>query len=107
MWATCRCLINYVKDKKLPEFTEVDDLVKQRYEWNQATFDSLKISDCEDEMLSAAQDEAEKGWTWPPRPVQESDWFCYNWSRRIGVWEWREHLIKMRLRNVDDGTASE
>ena len=55
----------YVKDKKLPEFTEVDDLVKHRYEWNQATFDSLKFSDCEDEMLEAAQDEAETGWTWP------------------------------------------
>ena len=96
----------YVKDKKLPEVTEVEDLVKHRYEWNQATFDSLKSSDCEDEMLVAAQDEAEKGWTWPPRPVQESDWWGYNWSRRIGVWEWREHLMKMRLRNVDDGTAS-
>ena len=34
-----------------------------------------------------------------------ADWFCHNWFRRIGVWERREHLKKMRLRNVDDATA--
>ena len=65
----------YVKEKKLLEFSEVDKLVNRRYEWNQATFDSLKISDCEDEMLRAVQEEAEKGWAWPPRPLQDSDWF--------------------------------
>ena len=58
-------------------------------------------------MYEMKVEEAEKGWTTTPRPLEPQDLDDFNLTKTIGVLEWRDHLQCERVRMVDHSTESD
>ena len=71
----------------------------------------LKPADDDKAVLDKINEEAQEGFCDAPRPMTEEDIFNYTLARRIGILEWRDHLVAadgtagdFGLRNVDHET---